>query len=159
MLKIIKQVSILALLTLILTFPYFVFGQEAYKGPTMKGALEGLGGASGYETSGISETSVSAIAGTAVSVFLSILGIIFIALILYGGYLWMMARGNDEQLTRAKELITSAVIGLIIVVAAYAASYFIFDRLTRQTLTTPAGSGGCPPGQVDYGQGCITPGT
>ena len=164
MLKIIKQVSILILLILILIFPYFVFGQ------TMRGSLEGLGNASGYETSGISETTISAIVGTAVKTFLSILGIIFVVLMLYGGYLWMMARGSEEEVTKAKELIRTAIIGLIIIVAAYAVSFFIFNRLTQRTLTTPSGGGrggaapavttppGCPPGQIDYGQGCITPG-
>jgi len=139
MLRIIKQISILVLLILILIFPYFVFGQ------TMKGGLEDLGQASGYETSGISQTTISSIAGTAVSVFLSILGIIFIVLMLYGGYLWMMARGNEEQLTKAKELIQAAVIGLIIIVAAYAISFFIFNWLTPRTLTTPGGGGATPP--------------
>ena len=139
MLKIIKQISILVILILILIFPYFVFGQ------TMKGGLQELGQASGYQTSGISETTISSIAGTAVSVFLSILGIIFIVLMLYGGYLWMMARGNEEQLTKAKELIQAAVIGLIIIVAAYAISFFIFNWLTPRTLTTPGGGGATPP--------------
>ena len=139
MLRIIKQISILVLLILILIFPYFVFGQ------TMKGGLEDLGQASGYETSGISQTTVSEIAGIAVKTFLSILGIIFIVLMLYGGYLWMTASGNEEQLTKAKELIQAAVIGLIIIVAAYAISFFIFNWLTPRTLTTPGGGGATPP--------------
>ena len=139
MLKIIKQISILVILILILIFPYFVFGQ------TMKGGLQELGQASGYQTSGISETTISSIAGTAVSVFLSILGIIFIVLMLYGGYLWMTAGGKEEQLTKAKELIQAAVIGLIIIVAAYAISFFIFNWLTPRTLTTPGGGGATPP--------------
>jgi len=160
MLKIIKQVSILVLLVLILIFPYFVFGQ------TMKGGLEQLGGASGYSTN-VTETTVSAIAGTAVSIFLSILGIIFVALMLYGGYLWMMARGNEEQVTKAKELIQAAIIGLIIIVAAYAVSFFIFSRITRQTLTTPKSGGGssgsseieCPEGYFMIGDECMPGGS
>ena len=139
MLKIIKQISILVILILILIFPYFVFGQ------TMKGGLQELGQASGYQTSGISETTVSEIAGIAVKTFLSILGIIFIVLMLYGGYLWMTASGNEAQLTKAKELIQAAVIGLIIIVAAYAISFFIFNWLTPRTLTTPGGGGATPP--------------
>ena len=164
MLKIIKQISILVLLILILIFPYFVFGEEP-KVPTMGGGLKELGGASGYEVNAVGPTTVSAIAGTAVSAFLSILAVIFIVLMLYGGYLWMMARGSEEQVTKAKELIQAAIIGLIIIVAAYAISFFIFNWLTPRTLTTPGGGGGvgggggCPPGQIDYGQGCITPGT
>ncbi|MDD5071284.1 MAG: hypothetical protein PHQ42_00945, partial [Patescibacteria group bacterium] len=134
MLKIIKQVSILVLLILILIFPYFVFGQDGV--PNMKQGLEGLGSASGYQTSGISETTISEIAGIAVNTFLSVLAIIFIALMLYGGYLWMMARGQEEMVTKAKELIQAAIIGLVIIVAAYAVSFFIFSRIASRTLTT-----------------------
>ncbi|MFA4833731.1 MAG: pilin [Patescibacteria group bacterium] len=151
MLKIIKQISILILLVLILIFPYFVFGAEGYKGPTIKSGLEGLGTASGYSTN-VNQTTVSAIAGTAVSAFLSVLGVIFIALMLYGGYIWMMARGSEEEVTRAKDIIKAAVIGLIIVVASYAISFFIFDRITRQTLT-PSGSGVVPVEPGPCGEG------
>jgi cytochrome bd-type quinol oxidase subunit 2 len=133
MLKTIKQFSILALLVLILVFPYFVFGQ------TMSDSLKDLGAKSGYQTSGVDQFSVSRIAGMAVNVFLSLLGIIFIALMLYGGYLWMTGRGNEEKITRAKDLIQAAIIGLIIVVAAYAISFFVFNRIVSQTLTTPTG--------------------
>ena len=156
MLKIIKHISILVLLVLILIIPYFVFGQ------TMKGGLEQLGGASGYRTDAIGPTTVSAIAGTVVNAFLSVLGIIFIALMLYGGYLWMMARGQEEMVTKAKELIQAAVIGLIIIVAAYAVSYFIFSRIAPRTLTTPSGSSGgtggsgieCPEGTREINGKC-----
>ena len=53
-----------------------------------------------------------------------LLGSIFILLIIYGGYLWMTAGGNEEQITRAKKIITGAVIGLVIV-----AAFFIFNIL------------------------------
>jgi hypothetical protein len=134
--KIIKQVSILILLILILVFPYFVFGQT---GPTMGGNLKDLGVKSGYQTSNINELSISRIAGTGVNVFLSLLGIIFVVLMLYGGFLWMTGRGNEERLTKSKELIQAAIIGLIIIMAAYAISYFVFSRIADQTLTTPSG--------------------
>ncbi|MDD5291262.1 MAG: hypothetical protein PHZ04_04095 [Patescibacteria group bacterium] len=152
MLKIIKQISILILLVLILIFPYFVFGAETYKGPTLKAGLQGFGSASGYLTN-VTQTTAAEIAGTAVSIFLSILGVIFIVLMLYGGYLWMMARGNEDQLTKAKELIQAAIIGLIITVSAYALSFFIFNRITRQALTAPGAGGGAGAGSGG-GSGC-----
>jgi hypothetical protein len=157
--KIIKQFSILALLILILVFPYFVFGQTT---PTMGGNLKDLGAKSGYQTSGIDEFSVSRIAGTGVNIFLSLLGIIFIVLMLYGGFLWMTGRGNEERLTKAKELIQAAIIGLIIITAAYAISFFVFGRIASQTLTTPTGGssgssgyGECPDGQVMNLGNCV----
>ncbi|MDD5291263.1 MAG: hypothetical protein PHZ04_04100 [Patescibacteria group bacterium] len=86
-----------------------------------------------YETAKVEsgDINTSTVAGGVVRIFLSILGIIFIVLMIYAGYLWMMARGNEEQVNKAKDLIRDAVIGLIIVVAAYAVTYFILYMLAR----------------------------
>ncbi len=61
--------------------------------------------------------------------FLIILGTIFIGYLIYGGYVLMMAKGNQEEVTKAKDTITHALIGLIIVLSAYAITYFIFEIL------------------------------
>ncbi len=146
MMKIIKQISILVLLIFILMIPYFVFAD----GPTTESILKGIGESSGYKTVGVDQFTTAEIAGTAVSVFLSVLGMIFIGLMLYGGYMWMMDRGNEESIKKAKELIMNAIIGLIIVIAAYAISYFVFSRITQGVLTDPKSGGGggldCPEG-------------
>ena len=76
------------------------------------------------------ETTISSIIQTA----LIYLGVIFLILAIYGGYLWMTARGNEEQLTKAKNTLTAAVVGLIIVIGAYAISYFVIERLGAGTL-------------------------
>jgi len=50
-------------------------------------------------------------------------------LVIYGGFLWMTARGNEQQVTKAKDLIISAVIGLVIVLAAYAITAYVGGAL------------------------------
>ena len=72
---------------------------------------------------------------TLIQAFLGILGIIFLILIIYSGYNWMTAAGNEEKVTKAKQTLTRAVIGLIIIVCAYAITYFVFTNL-------PGGGGG-----------------
>ena len=67
--------------------------------------------------------------GTLISAALSFLGVLFLLLTLYGGYLWMTSAGNDEQVSKAKKILTSAVIGLIIIVAAYAVTAAIGNYL------------------------------
>ena len=62
------------------------------------------------------------------------LGMIFLILMLYGGYLWMTAAGKEERVTKAKNLITAAIIGVIIVVSAYAISYFVIEKTTKMIL-------------------------
>jgi hypothetical protein len=53
------------------------------------------------------------------------------------GYQWMTAGGNEEQVAKAKKNISNAVIGLIIILAAYAITWFIFTYLPMS-----AGTGG-----------------
>jgi cytochrome bd-type quinol oxidase subunit 2 len=62
-----------------------------------------------------------------INIVLSLLGIIFIILMIYGGITYMLARGNEDQTKKAKALITQAIIGLVIVLTAYAITYFIFN--------------------------------
>ena len=60
-----------------------------------------------------------------IKVVLGLLGTIFVILMIYAGILWMTAGGNDTQVKKAQNIIQRAVIGLIIVVLAYAITYFI----------------------------------
>ena len=58
-----------------------------------------------------------------------LIGVIFFVLIIYGGILWMTAGGNDTQVKKAQNIIQRAAIGLLIVVLAYAITYFILKRI------------------------------
>jgi len=71
------------------------------------------------------ETNPSVFIGKIVGAGLAFIGAIFFILIIYGGYVWMMARGNEQEVTKAKELIYGAVIGLLIILAAYAITVYI----------------------------------
>ncbi|MBU1684075.1 MAG: hypothetical protein V1768_00580 [Patescibacteria group bacterium] len=94
------------------------FGNEALN-ETAKGA--------GYNT-GVT-SSVSSIISDVIKIALSLLGVVFLLLMLYGGYLWMTARGNEQEVEKAKNIITSAVIGMLIVIGSYAITYFIFKKI------------------------------
>ncbi len=94
--------------------------------------LKSTANPAGFETDG-AETIDSKI-GFVVQAILSFLGVIFLILMIYGGYLWMAARGNDEQVAKAKKLITAAVIGLVIVISAYAISYLVVSKLGGEAL-------------------------
>lgn len=68
--------------------------------------------------------------GKIIGAVLSFVGVIFMVLIVYGGLTWMTASGNEKQVEKAKNLIVQAVIGLVVVLAAYAITKFIGDSLT-----------------------------
>jgi len=76
---------------------------------------------------GSSDTST--IVGNIIGAILGLVGIIFFALTLYAGVYWMTARGDSARVDTAKNTLESAIIGLIIVVAAYAIVSFVFNRL------------------------------
>jgi hypothetical protein len=71
-------------------------------------------------------------AGQIIGVVLSFIGIIFLGLMIYGGIIWMTAQGNEQQVTKAKDLITSSIIGIVIVFAAYAITVFIGQKFIQQ---------------------------
>lgn len=67
--------------------------------------------------------------GSIIGLVLSFIGVIFLVLMIYAGISWMTAAGNQEKVTKAKDLIINAIIGLIIVLAAYAITSFIGNQL------------------------------
>lgn len=100
-----------------------------------------VGSGAGADASYNSSTNIQSLVGTVISTFLSILGVIFLVLMVYGGFLWMTAQGAEEEVTKAKKLITQAVIGLAIVMGAYAISYFVTSALEKTTVTSTPTSG------------------
>lgn len=65
------------------------------------------------------------VVGTIVGVVLSFLGMVFFILLVYGGFMWMTARGNETQVDKAKKIIGNSIWGLIIVLMAYVISSLI----------------------------------
>lgn len=80
----------------------------------------------GIPTQGTLQGRIGQITGAA----LSLIGVIFFVLMIYGGYLWMTARGDSKIAEKAKNIIIDAVIGLVITGAAYIITSFVFTAIT-----------------------------
>jgi TRAP-type C4-dicarboxylate transport system permease small subunit len=106
---------------LLLGIPILVAAADPY-------GLEATANAAKLNT-GLASKKPAEIVGYIISVFLSLLGILFFILIVYGGYLWMTSYGNETKVTKAKELIINAAIGLVIIIAAYTISSFVITKL------------------------------
>jgi hypothetical protein len=76
------------------------------------------------------DTDITSKIGKLIGVVLSFVGVIFFILVIYGGFLWMTARGDSGQVEKAKDLLYAAAIGLIIVLSAYAITAFIGTQIT-----------------------------
>ncbi|NCN99874.1 hypothetical protein GW920_02020 [Candidatus Falkowbacteria bacterium] len=68
-------------------------------------------------------------AGQIIGLILSFIGVLFLGLMIYAGILWMTSSGNEQTVATAKDLIINAVIGIIIVFAAYALTSFLGREL------------------------------
>jgi heme/copper-type cytochrome/quinol oxidase subunit 2 len=82
-----------------------------------------------------SSKSINTAISRIITTVLSFLGVIFLVLIIVAGYQWMTAGGNEEQVTKAREKLKNSIIGLVIVLAAYAITMLVISLLTTQTLT------------------------
>jgi hypothetical protein len=88
--------------------------------------LEGARNASQYKDS---KKSVPEIAGALIGVAFSVIGIVFLGLALYAGYKWMTAQGNEKDVTKARDTLINATIGVVLMVAAYAITNFLFTNV------------------------------
>jgi len=112
----------LGLLTILLA-PILAFAAPTGLGALTKN-LEDTGKSAEIDTSGDLQTIV----GTGINAALTLVGLIFMILMVYAGYLWMTARGAEEVATKAKGIITMAIIGLVLVVSAYAITAFVTGK-------------------------------
>lgn len=83
------------------------------------------GGAGFAEISGEGDEYIAGRISQFIQILLSFLGVIFLILMIYGGFLWMTARGNENQVTDAKKIIVNSTIGVVIVMMAYAITWFV----------------------------------
>ena len=84
------------------------------------GGLDDTAGNAGY-----TQKDLLGLVGGATNLVLSFLGVIFLVIMMIGGYIWMTAAGNEAKVGLAIKLITSGVIGLVIVAGSYAISVFV----------------------------------
>ena len=103
---------------------------DPYKGslknPNPLAGLKNAGTSAAYDTA---KSDPTLIISDIIGALLGLLGLIFIVLIIYAGFLWMTAQGNEEQIGKAKKMITNAVIGIIITAMAYTISSFVIAAL------------------------------
>jgi hypothetical protein len=118
---------------------------------------------SGLTESAIGKTGdIPTMLGVLVSIALSLVGVYFFILILYAGFIWMTAAGSTERVGKAKSKLTSAVIGLVIVLSAYTITQFIFANILQVSTyakceNTPDGikADECPGNTVCSGKKCL----
>lgn len=121
----IKAVLSSFFMVFVLCLPFFVFAQSVTASSSILSRMKKVGESGGFAAA--TETSLASNLGLLVNTILSLLGVIFIILIIFSGFKWMTAGGNEKQIEDAKKKISNTIIGLVIVVAAYAI-WTLIDR-------------------------------
>jgi len=104
----------------------------------------------------IAKKQVPQIMADAVGLGLTFLGIIIFALMLYAGVNWMIAMGASEKVDTAKQTLEAAIIGLLIVIAAYAITSFVFNRIIGVSVGTASSDTTASCTDKTDGQSCGT---
>ena len=81
------------------------------------------------ENTGLGTSDLKTTIANLIRVVLGFLGIIAVVIVLMGGFKWMTAGGNDEKVSDAKKMLIAGVIGLAIILSAYAITTFVVSSL------------------------------
>ncbi|MFA5945834.1 MAG: pilin [Patescibacteria group bacterium] len=85
------------------------------------------------DATGLGQGDLKQTIGNLIRVALGFLGVVAVVIVLYGGFKWMVAGGNDEKVGEAKKLIISGIIGLAIILSAYAITTFVISSFMTAT--------------------------
>lgn len=87
---------------------------------------------------GLSTEDIRTTISKIINAFLGLLGIVAVMIILYAGFTWMTAGGNEEKISKAKKLLINGFIGIVIIMTSYALVSFLFKSILDATM----GAGG-----------------
>ena len=114
---------------IIVLFSVFLFSNFAL-------AQSGQGGGPGALTPvnlenplGLSNPTPQTLLGTIIKAVLGIVGSLALVMFIYGGVTWMLAAGNAERVTKGKNILIWATIGLVVIFSAYALVTFVFKGI------------------------------
>ena len=60
---------------------------------------------------------------------MGLMGMVALIIFLYSGFEWMTSMGNDQKVGDAKKRIWYAVIGMVVLLSAYAITMFVFKTV------------------------------
>ncbi|MDD5172897.1 MAG: Ig-like domain-containing protein [Patescibacteria group bacterium] len=107
------------------------------------------------QTVGYGQASLPQIIGRIVRIILSLLGIAAVIIMIIGGFIWITSGGSSEKVEKAKKIIVNGLIGLLIIVFAYALTSFVMEKLGFILDPEPIPISDCIPGECcGFGYRC-----
>ncbi|MFA5130061.1 MAG: hypothetical protein WC477_04045 [Patescibacteria group bacterium] len=97
---------------------------------TAQSNVTAVGTAAGVQNASV---DLPTVIGNVINIVLGFLGILLLLFILYAGFLWMTAGGDEAKVKKATDYIRNAIIGLVIIILAFAISNFVLTQLIKVT--------------------------
>ncbi len=126
--------SVLLNVFILSSFPVFAvedLGTTAIKAKKDPGpaawVLKGVSDAG--SPAGFHAVGLNTVVANIIQVLLGVVGIIFLIVIIYAGILYLTSNGVEDKVKTAKKMMVQAIIGLILIVGAYAISNFVLTQL------------------------------
>jgi type IV secretory pathway VirB2 component (pilin) len=84
-----------------------------------------------FNSIGFSKKDPREIVANIIKILLGFLGTIAVVLIIYAGFLWMTAAGKPDNTKKAKDIMSAAVTGLVIILISYGITVFVTNALSN----------------------------
>ncbi len=121
---------------------FLVSSAHAQNYGPIQGAWDQLGHAAGQSGAQYGEAvDPRLIVSNIVRLALGLVATIIFVLMVFAGYKWMTAGGNEEQIAESKGTIYNATIGLVIILAAYGITILITNLALGRSLGSGASTG------------------
>ncbi|NQT49430.1 hypothetical protein HQ571_01920 [Candidatus Kuenenbacteria bacterium] len=121
--KTIAQICLIVFVLMSVVVPVMAADDDMF-GVKVVGGTTGLGGEG---------KDLRSVIGKLINVALGFLGVIAVIIVLIGGFKYMTAGGSEEKAGDARKYIISGIIGLAIILAAYAITTFVISQLMNAT--------------------------
>lgn len=126
--KLFQILLLTGVVALFLLAPLANIGLAADSAPIFGKATEKLQTTSeAAELGDPSDTDPAQVVSNAVNTVIGLLGIVAVILVIYAGGLWLTAAGSEEKVTKAKKILRSTVVGIVIVGLAYGITTFVIN--------------------------------
>lgn len=93
------------------------------------GVRDGLRVAAGEAYGNGTAKPITSLIANTINVVLSFSGVLLVIMITYAGFLYLSDSGDAAKVKKAKALLSSSIIGIVLVLTAFAISNFVFEQL------------------------------
>ncbi len=122
----------LLIISLVLCCLSLAFGGVAFATSAQQTALDGLGQTNA--TAQMDEGDPAKSIGAAIGVLLSIMGLIFLIIVVYAGITWMTSNGDKTRIEKARKMLIEGTIGLAITLAAYSFTAYVVSKVAEAVI-------------------------